>query len=101
MADIGIGRDDRELMNKKGLTIEDVKGVMTDRTMSSGKNGGEFAMMAAGLIFGLLLIVTGIFIALTTYYSIFGVVAGLVMIIAGFAVAYFGFTRKPKQVVGE
>jgi hypothetical protein len=99
LADADLGRADRELMNKKGLSVEDVKGILTDETMTSGKNGGELTMMLAGLIFGVLLIGTGVFIALTTYYSIFGILAGVVLAIAGVAIAYFGFTKKPKQVI--
>lgn len=99
LANADLGRADRELMNKKGLSMDDVKGALTDRTMGSGKNGGEFLMMAAGLVFGILLIGTGVFIAATTYYTIFGILAGVVLMLAGLAVIYFGFTRKPKQIV--
>jgi hypothetical protein len=94
LADIGLGGNDRELMNKKGLSVEDIKGVLTDETMGSPAARADIFKTLAVIVFGILLVATGVFIAVTTYYTIFGILAGAVMAIVGIALPIYGLRSK-------
>jgi uncharacterized membrane protein len=76
--------DDREVMKKKILSSTDVKNALNENKVGNALSSGRhFPETGPKLIFGVLLVITGIMIAVITSISVIGIVIGAVMVIAG------------------
>jgi uncharacterized membrane protein YccF (DUF307 family) len=76
--------DDREVMKKTSITPTDVKDALNENNVAETiATGARVPKTAPKLIFGILLVITGILIAVVTSISIIGIVIGAVFIIAG------------------
>jgi len=84
--------DDREVMEKTSLTPTDVTDALNENnvaeTMASGAPVPE---TGPKLIFGILLVISGILIAVVTSISIIGIVIGAVFVIAGIILPFTNF----------
>lgn len=84
--------DDEVIKNKKSITLEDFKGAILDDRKNSevvedeGDSGKNVRRLFFGKIilwaFSILLFITGVFIALFTFYTGIGIIFGAALIIA-------------------
>jgi small-conductance mechanosensitive channel len=76
--------EDREVMKKKILNSTDIKNALNDRKVGEAiTSSRRFPETGPKLIFGILLIISGVIIAVVTSISIIGIIIGAAMVIGG------------------
>jgi uncharacterized membrane protein len=81
--------EDREVLKKTDITPTDVKDALTGNEANKAANSGMRAPeIGFKLIFGGLLVVGGILIAVTTSLTLFGIIIGAIFVIVGFALPF-------------
>ena len=81
--------EDREVLKKKILSSTDIKDALSEyKTGGSLAPGSHFSETAPKLILGILMVISGIIIAVVTSISIIGIVVGAVLVIAGIALPF-------------
>ncbi len=84
-----LGTDDRELLEKKSINMADVKSAVSDGSIGLGAEAGKNVLRTGAiLIFSLLLLATGVFIAIFTSYTVLGLIIGVLMIIVAIAIPF-------------
>jgi uncharacterized membrane protein len=94
-----ITTDDREVMEKTSLTGQDVKNALNENNVAQAMTSGkQFPETGPKLIFGVLLVITGIFIAFITAWTIFGIIIGALLVIGGIYLPFsnFGVERESR-----
>jgi hypothetical protein len=90
----GLTGDDRAVMEKKSITPADIKGAIIDDPMGSkGAPGGNLLKTIVVIVFSLLLLAGGIFMAVFSSITVFGIIIGIVMIIAAIAIPFYALGR--------
>jgi hypothetical protein len=90
----GLSQDDRDVMAKKNFTVEDIKDALTENTTSSdGRVGGNIVRTGAILVFCLLLVASGIGTIFLTSLTVFGIIVGALMILAGVIIPFVALGR--------
>src|SRR4051812_38070019 len=91
----GLTGNDRAVMEKKGLSMKDIKGAVIDDPMglknlegAEGTNDGNLLKTIVVIVFSLMLLAGGIFLAVFSSITIIGIIAGIVMIIAAIAIPF-------------
>ena len=88
---------DDAVLNKKSLSVDDIKFAATDvKGAKPEEIGSSIFGTAAKFAFSILLIASGITIAIFTSYTVFGLIIGLAMVIGGFVVPFLSFGRESK-----
>ena len=81
--------EDREVLKKKILSSTDIKDALNEyKTGKTLVPGRQFSETAPKLILGILMVVSGILIAVVTSISIIGIVIGAVLVLAGIALPF-------------
>ncbi len=89
--------EDEAVLNKKSLSMDDIKFATTDvKGAKPGEIGSSIVGTAAKFAFSILLIASGICIAIFTSYTVFGIIIGLAMVIGGIVVPFLSFGRESK-----
>ncbi|HEY0458318.1 MAG TPA: hypothetical protein VGC97_04140 [Pyrinomonadaceae bacterium] len=84
--------DDREVMNVTNPSATDVKDALNEnRTGAAIASGRHFPETGPRLIFGVVLVIAGIIIAVATSISVIGIIIGAVMVIAGIILPFVNF----------
>ena len=89
--------EDDAVLNKKSLSMDDIKFAATDVKGAKPEDiGGSVFGTAAKIIFSILLIASGIVIAIFTSYTVFGIIIGIAMVIGGIVVPFLSFGSQSK-----
>jgi uncharacterized membrane protein len=81
--------EDKKVLNKKGITAEDVKDALSgNEAKKAAVSGMRAPEIGFKLIFGILLVVSGILIAVFTSLTIFGIIVGAIFVIVGIALPF-------------
>ena len=81
--------EDREILKKKSITPADVKDALNENNVGEAVgSGAHFPETGPKLILGILLVISGILIAVVTSISVIGIVIGVVFVIAGIALPF-------------
>ena len=81
--------DDREVLEKKSINVADVKSAVSDSSLGLGANAGKSVLRTGAiLVFSLLLLISGVFLAIFTSYTIFGLIIGIAMIVAAIGIPF-------------
>jgi hypothetical protein len=87
-------RDDKAVLSKESLTMDDAKyAVSSDMGGTERKVHGSMARTAVVVAFGALLFIGGLYIAILTSLTGFGIIVGVIGMIAGVAVPFVALRR--------
>ncbi|HEY8560729.1 MAG TPA: hypothetical protein VIL74_10170 [Pyrinomonadaceae bacterium] len=76
--------EDREVLSKKNITPTDVKNALNENNVAGTiASGARFPETGPRLILGILLVVSGILIAVITSATVFGIILGALFVIGG------------------
>jgi hypothetical protein len=86
--------DDKQVLDKKSITPTDVKDALSGREANKAAvSGMRTPEIGFKLILGILLILSGIMIAVITSITLIGIVFGAVLVIAGIVLLFSDFGK--------